>query len=88
MTLPNKGCSYKIKPLMGFFNTLNTKMGIIIYFPTFFVQKVPEKKESGVVYLGHLPHGFYEKQIKQYMTQFGKVKAVKVSRSIKVSLSD
>lgn len=50
-------------------------------------KKVPEKKESGVVYLGHLPHGFYEKQIKQYMTQFGKVKAVKVSRSIKTGKS-
>lgn len=50
-------------------------------------KKVPTKKESGVVYLGHLPHGFYEKQIKQYMSQFGKVKAVKVSRSIKTGKS-
>jgi hypothetical protein len=36
------------------------------------------------VYLGHLPHGFYEKQIEKYMSQFGRVKAVKVSRSKKV----
>ncbi|XP_048780953.2 MKI67 FHA domain-interacting nucleolar phosphoprotein-like [Ostrea edulis] len=46
-----------------------------------------KEKTSGVVYLGHLPHGFYENQIKKYMSQFGKVKAVKVSRSNKTGKS-
>ncbi|XP_061183181.1 MKI67 FHA domain-interacting nucleolar phosphoprotein-like [Saccostrea echinata] len=49
--------------------------------------KGKEEKGSGVVYLGHLPHGFYEDQLKKYMSQFGKVKAVKVSRSNKTGKS-
>ncbi|XP_062588508.1 MKI67 FHA domain-interacting nucleolar phosphoprotein-like [Saccostrea cucullata] len=49
--------------------------------------KGEKEKGSGVVYLGHLPHGFYEGQLKKYMSQFGKVKAVKVSRSNKTGKS-
>jgi hypothetical protein len=28
---------------------------------------------SSVVYLGHIPHGFYEEQMKGYFSQFGDV---------------
>lgn len=42
---------------------------------------------SGVVYVGHLPHGFYEEQITGYCSQFGVVKRVKVARSKKTGRS-
>jgi RNA recognition motif-containing protein len=34
-----------------------------------------------VVYLGHIPHGFLEEQIKSYFSQYGEVLGVKVARS-------
>lgn len=40
--------------------------------------------QSGVVYVGHLPHGFYEDQLRDYFNQFGKVNKVKVARNKKV----
>uniref|UniRef100_F7GF12 RRM domain-containing protein n=1 Tax=Monodelphis domestica TaxID=13616 RepID=F7GF12_MONDO len=43
----------------------------------------PEKLSSGVVYLGHLPRGLYEPQLKEYFTQFGTVKRLMLSRSKK-----
>ncbi|GJQ12264.1 hypothetical protein GpartN1_g4055.t1 [Galdieria partita] len=39
--------------------------------------------EPGVIYIGHLPHGFYEKELKGFFSQFGKVLKVRVARSIK-----
>ena len=39
---------------------------------------------QGVIYLGHLPKGFEEQEIREYFTQFGSVKRVKVGRSMKV----
>ena len=38
----------------------------------------------GVVYVGHIPHGFYETQMKEYFSQFGKITKVHVSRNKKV----
>ncbi|KOC62976.1 MKI67 FHA domain-interacting nucleolar phosphoprotein-like [Habropoda laboriosa] len=35
----------------------------------------------GLVYLGHIPHGFYEEEMKDYFTQFGHVTRVRVVRS-------
>ena len=32
-----------------------------------------KKKKSSVVYLGHIPHGFYEDQMRGFFSQFGKV---------------
>ncbi|XP_015591733.1 MKI67 FHA domain-interacting nucleolar phosphoprotein-like [Cephus cinctus] len=37
----------------------------------------------GIVYIGHIPHGFYEEQMKDYFSQFGKVTRVRVARSKK-----
>lgn len=42
---------------------------------------------SKVVYLGHIPHGFYEKQLKEYFSQFGRVSKVRLSRSKKSGAS-
>ena len=36
---------------------------------------------SGVIYLGHIPHGFYEQEMRRYFSQFGKVRSVRLSRS-------
>ncbi|OQR77937.1 MKI67 FHA domain-interacting nucleolar phosphoprotein-like [Tropilaelaps mercedesae] len=40
-------------------------------------------KSRGVIYIGHLPHGFYEDQLRKYFSQFGEVTRVRVSRSRK-----
>ena len=42
----------------------------------------------GVIYLGHIPHGFYEDQIRGFFTQFGRVNKVRLSRSKKVGDSN
>jgi RNA recognition motif-containing protein len=41
----------------------------------------------GLVYVGHLPHGFYEEEIKGYFKQFGRVTNAKVCRSKKTGNS-
>ena len=38
----------------------------------------------GVVYVGNIPHGFFEPQMKQFFSQFGTVTQLRLSRSIKV----
>lgn len=43
--------------------------------------RTPQKPVRGVVYLGHLPHGFYEGQLSSYLSQFGTVKRLRLSRS-------
>ncbi|XP_035030931.1 MKI67 FHA domain-interacting nucleolar phosphoprotein [Hippoglossus stenolepis] len=55
------------------------------------VQEVKKKNKTvkgsrltpGVVYVGHLPLGLYEPQIKSYFEQFGKVLRLRLSRSKK-----
>ena len=42
---------------------------------------------SGVVYLGRIPHGFYEHQMRAYFTQFGDIKRLRLSRSLKTGAS-
>lgn len=46
-----------------------------------------ETPEAGVVYLGHIPHGFYEKEMRGYFSQFGEVTRVRLSRSKKTARS-
>lgn len=46
-----------------------------------------ETTDVGVVYLGHIPHGFYEKEIKGYFSQYGEVTRVRLSRSKKTARS-
>ena len=43
--------------------------------------KVQKPRRKGIVYVGHIPHGFYEEQMKQYFKQFGNVTRVRVARS-------
>lgn len=44
-------------------------------------------KTRGVVYVSHIPHGFYEKQMKNYFEQFGSVTNIKLGRSEKTGSS-
>ena len=44
-----------------------------------------EVLQSGIVYVGHLPHGFYEEELRSYFSQFGAVVKVKVARNKKVN---
>jgi len=57
------------------------------------LKKVQKKKrqrkliKSGVVYIKHIPHGFYEDEMKGFFSQFGKVDRVTVARSSKTGNS-
>eukprot|EP01023_Acetabularia_acetabulum_P007128 TRINITY_DN1302_c0_g2_i1.p1 TRINITY_DN1302_c0_g2~~TRINITY_DN1302_c0_g2_i1.p1 ORF type:complete len:226 (-),score=40.41 TRINITY_DN1302_c0_g2_i1:317-994(-) len=42
-----------------------------------------DEKESRVMYIGELPYGFFEQEIKKYFGQFGEVLKVRLSRSLK-----
>ncbi|BGP14293.1 nucleolar protein [Rhodosporidiobolus nylandii] len=49
-------------------------------------KKVQEKKEKkapvpGVIYLGRIPKGFYEEEMKSYFSQFGEVTRLRLSRN-------
>ena len=46
-----------------------------------------QSEEPGVIYLGRIPHGMYEAQLRSYFTQFGDVTRVRLSRSKRVSYS-
>lgn len=41
------------------------------------------KEETGVIYIGRLPHGFYEHEMKNYFSQFGPIRNLRVSRNKK-----
>lgn len=45
--------------------------------------KTTQSMTPGVIYVGHLPRGLFEPQLRAYFQQFGKVLRVKVSRSKK-----
>ncbi|KAM7206312.1 hypothetical protein V8F33_000598 [Rhypophila sp. PSN 637] len=45
------------------------------------------KGKSGVVYLGRIPHGFYEHQIRAYFSQFGPISNIRVARNKKTGAS-
>lgn len=49
-------------------------------------KKFQKKHSRGIVYLGHIPHGFYEEQMTDYFKQFGNVTRVRVVRSKNVSI--
>ncbi|KAG0232795.1 MKI67 FHA domain-interacting nucleolar phosphoprotein [Actinomortierella wolfii] len=49
--------------------------------------KDSETSATGVVYLGRIPHGFYEEQMQAYFSQFGKVLRLRLSRNKKTGRS-
>ena len=46
-------------------------------------QPASSSHASRVVYIGHLPHGFYERELLGFFSQFGKLTRVRLSRSKK-----
>ncbi|KAI9664605.1 MAG: hypothetical protein M1821_006051 [Bathelium mastoideum] len=46
-----------------------------------------DKNEPGVIYIGRIPHGFYEPQMRAYFSQFGKIKRLRLSRNKKTGRS-
>jgi nucleolar protein 15 len=49
--------------------------------------KANEKEKPGVVYVGRIPHGFYEDQMKNYFSQFGNINRLRLSRNKKTGKS-
>ncbi|KAF8915176.1 hypothetical protein CPB85DRAFT_1411460 [Mucidula mucida] len=49
--------------------------------------KRTQQEERGVVFLGRIPHGFYEDQLKAYFTQFGNVTRLRISRNKRTGAS-
>jgi len=47
----------------------------------------PAGPGGAVVYLGHIPHGFYEEQMKGFFTQFGSVSRLRLARNRKTGRS-
>lgn len=43
--------------------------------------------KKAIVYVGHLPKGFTEDELKQFFTQFGKITKIRLSRSKKTARS-
>ena len=53
------------------------------------LRKAKETKSDGpgVVYIGRIPHGFYETQMKEYFAQFGEISRLRLSRNKKTGAS-
>ncbi|KAF4342980.1 RNA binding [Fusarium beomiforme] len=53
------------------------------------VQKATKSsdEEPGVIYIGRIPHGFYEHEMRQYFEQFGPIIALRLSRNKKTGAS-
>ena len=49
--------------------------------------KATETDKPGVVYVGRIPHGFYEHEMRTYFSQFGDVNRLRLSRSVKTGRS-
>ncbi|KAJ8674520.1 hypothetical protein QAD02_005782 [Eretmocerus hayati] len=47
----------------------------------------PFKSTRGLIYIGHIPYGFFEEEMKEYFEQFGVVTRVRVARSKKTGKS-
>lgn len=48
-------------------------------------KKAAKQTESSVIYLGHIPQGFFEAEMRKFFSQFGLVKRLKLFRSAKTN---
>ncbi|SPO03485.1 uncharacterized protein DNG_06168 [Cephalotrichum gorgonifer] len=48
---------------------------------------VPYEGKPGVVYVGRVPHGFYEHEMRQYFSQFGDITQLRLSRNKRTGAS-
>lgn len=44
-------------------------------------KEVGDSSKSNVVYVGRIPHGFYEKEMKDFFKQFGTITKIRISRN-------
>jgi nucleolar protein 15 len=51
------------------------------------LEKLRPLDRTGVIYIGHIPHGFYEEPMEKYFSQFGEVKNIVLCRSKKTGKS-
>merc|ERR1712000_159554 len=54
------------------------------------VEKAAKSKSdgnTGVIYIGRIPHGFYEHEMRQYFSQFGEITKLRLSRNKKTGQS-
>ena len=63
------------------------KTGDVIPLADAKASRKSKKDLPRVIYVGHVPHGFYETQMREYFGQFGDVTRVKVSRNKKTGRS-
>lgn len=56
----------------------------LLFTVTIFMLQGDDALTPGVIYLGHIPHGFYEDEIRGFFSQFGTINKVRLSRSKKV----
>ncbi|XP_009393908.2 uncharacterized protein LOC103979473 [Musa acuminata AAA Group] len=47
----------------------------------------PVKNTATALYIGHIPHGFYEEQMEGFFKQFGKIKHLRIARNRKTGKS-
>ncbi|EEF31489.1 uncharacterized RNA-binding protein C1827.05c [Ricinus communis] len=50
-------------------------------------QKEVKKSNATVLYIGRIPHGFYEKEMQAYFSQFGTIKKLRIARNKKTGKS-
>lgn len=50
-------------------------------------KKEDKEDKPGVVYVGRIPHGFYEQQMRSYFNQFGDITRLRLSRNKKTGRS-
>lgn len=48
-------------------------------------KRAAKQTESSVIYLGHIPQGFFEAEMRKFFSQFGLVKRLKLFRSAKTN---
>ena len=46
-----------------------------------------DKEGPGVVFIGRIPHGFYEHEMREYFSQFGDISRLRLSRNLKSGTS-
>ncbi|KAL3691950.1 hypothetical protein R1sor_005601 [Riccia sorocarpa] len=51
------------------------------------LSSLDQNPKSKVVYIGRIPHGFYEKQMRGFFEQFGNITRLRISRSKKTGKS-
>ncbi|VEU23236.1 DEKNAAC104358 [Brettanomyces naardenensis] len=50
-------------------------------------QKGSKNEKKGVIYVGRIPHGFYEAELRKYFSQFGEITRLRLSRNKKTGQS-